>query len=731
MCATHRQENSILWCIFCVCLLNIVQLYGDVPGLIGYQGRISVNGTNYNETGSFGFALVDDAGEKLWSNDGNLPPVNTIPLVVSHGRFSVMLGDGTVTNMALISSALFEEDEIRLRVWFDDGANGLQQLQPDRRLTAAAYAMIADTVTDGSVTGDKIADNAVNYRQIARDAVDNSHVLDNSLIAADLAPDSVGASELADNAVSSANVINNSLTSNDLAANSVTASEIATDAVGPLEVAENAIDSDEIVDGSISSVDLSNSINLGDSSIYGSLGLFYCANSPTKPSIYLNGAGPLIQLRNDDAKTVVSLAETDGYGYLSLYNDEGGSRVKLLGDGPSGGGSVEVLDSNATGTINLEGAETADEGGLITISDADGSPGVKLDGDSTYGGKIDVCDTSGTVLVDISTDTDGGQIKLKNASGLNRIELDGDYLGNSSGYIGVGSADGSLGVRIDGGATATTGGKITLYEADGSTTLNLCAQENDNNGGQIEVCNDSGTVCVQIDGDHSVYNSGFIELYDSDGDRTLNLQATEDGTDGGQISLYNQDGAVRLQLDGDYGTTDGGQARLLNASGSTTISLYGDYNSTGDGRIVTDEIQITGGSDLSEQFNIHGDVEPGMLVCIDASHPGDLCVSHDPYAPTVAGVVSGAGGIKPGMLMGQTGTLADGVHPVALTGRVYVHATADNGAIQPGDLLTTASLRGHAMKATDASRTFGSVIGKAMTGLDKDTGLVLVLVQPR
>ena len=48
--------------------------------------------------------------------------------------------------------------------------------------------------------------------------------------------------------------------------------------------------------------------------------------------------------------------------------------------------------------------------------------------------------------------------------------------------------------------------------------------------------------------------------------------------------------------------------------------------------------------------------------------------------------------------------------------------------IQPGDRLTTASLLGHAMKATDAGRSPGAVIGKAMTGLDEATGLVLVLV---
>ena len=80
------------------------------------------------------------------------------------------------------------------------------------------------------------------------------------------------------------------------------------------------------------------------------------------------------------------------------------------------------------------------------------------------------------------------------------------------------------------------------------------------------------------------------------------------------------------------------------------------------------------------------------------------------------------------MLMGQAGTVADGSHPVALTGRVYCLADASNGPIEPGDLLTTSATPGHAMKVTDYSRAQGAVIGKSMESLQSGTGLVLVLV---
>jgi mannose-6-phosphate isomerase-like protein (cupin superfamily) len=65
---------------------------------------------------------------------------------------------------------------------------------------------------------------------------------------------------------------------------------------------------------------------------------------------------------------------------------------------------------------------------------------------------------------------------------------------------------------------------------------------------------------------------------------------------------------------------------------------------------------------------------------------------------------------------------------VALSGRVYVWVDASKGAIQPGDLLTTSSTPGHAMKATDAKKAQGAIIGKAMTSLKEGKGLVLVLV---
>jgi hypothetical protein len=148
------------------------------------------------------------------------------------------------------------------------------------------------------------------------------------------------------------------------------------------------------------------------------------------------------------------------------------------------------------------------------------------------------------------------------------------------------------------------------------------------------------------------------------------------------------------------------------------------------GMTRTVALQITGGADLAEPFEVSGAeaVKPGLVVAIDPRQPGRLRLADKAYDRTVAGVVSGANGINPGLTMKQQGTLADGSLPVSLTGRVYCWVDASYGSIKPGDLLTTSKTPGHAMKVTKHLKAGGAIIGKAMTGLKAGKGLVLVLV---
>lgn len=142
---------------------------------------------------------------------------------------------------------------------------------------------------------------------------------------------------------------------------------------------------------------------------------------------------------------------------------------------------------------------------------------------------------------------------------------------------------------------------------------------------------------------------------------------------------------------------------------------------------------INGGSDVAEPYDIapSGDVEPlpGMVVAIDPAMIGKLRVCDAGYDRAVAGIISGANGVSPGLVLSQTGTVADGEHPVASAGRVWCYVDADaGGAVVPGDLLTSSSTPGHAMKVADAARANGAILGKAMSPLPSGKGFVLVLV---
>lgn len=183
---------------------------------------------------------------------------------------------------------------------------------------------------------------------------------------------------------------------------------------------------------------------------------------------------------------------------------------------------------------------------------------------------------------------------------------------------------------------------------------------------------------------------------------------------------------IHFDADGSGGSID-----LRDAAGNSTLQLEGDHLGSGESRVITDVLQITGGSDLSEGFDVGGAgtaIAPGTVVSIDPGRPGRLTVSTEPYDRRVAGIVSGAGGVRTGMLMGQEGTALDGEQPVALSGRVYCLADASVGHIRPGDLLTTSSTPGHARVVDDHARAQGATIGKAMSELLEGTGLVLVLV---
>jgi len=208
-------------------------------------------------------------------------------------------------------------------------------------------------------------------------------------------------------------------------------------------------------------------------------------------------------------------------------------------------------------------------------------------------------------------------------------------------------------------------------------------------------------------------------IFRHDGTR---LHVQTEYADGHEIMTLWSNGRVGI------GTTS--PTERLDVAGSAHMdNLYLGDGSGIEGRIRCNVVEILGGADLSEPFPIKSSmtVLPGMVVSIDPTGSGELIPCSREYDSKVAGIISGANGIQPGLTMRQEGALS-GSHQVALTGRVYALCDADFNPIVPGDLLTTSGTSGHAMKVRNMDAAHGAVIGKAMTSLDKGRGLVLVLV---
>lgn len=212
------------------------------------------------------------------------------------------------------------------------------------------------------------------------------------------------------------------------------------------------------------------------------------------------------------------------------------------------------------------------------------------------------------------------------------------------------------------------------------------------------------------------------------GSTTLSGEVTTQGSLAG-FAIKNRDDSTKRWVLYSRNIAGGDQFHIYSDTGGDVASISPAGDLYLDGALSTTVLTIRGGADVAEPFEMTkpDELEPGCVVVIDEAHPGQLEMSHMAYDTKVAGIVSGAGGVKPGLRLHQEGVM-EGDHHVALSGRVYVKADASSEAIRPGDLLTTSDTPGHAMKVIRHGEAQGAILGKAMTGLDSGKGLVLVLV---
>ncbi len=146
----------------------------------------------------------------------------------------------------------------------------------------------------------------------------------------------------------------------------------------------------------------------------------------------------------------------------------------------------------------------------------------------------------------------------------------------------------------------------------------------------------------------------------------------------------------------------------------------------GDGDVTADGAFTGGGADFAEMFAVStgaGSSEPGDVMVIDPSATRKIVKSSKARSTLVSGIYS----TKPGFIGSEDWSRnASDEIPLAVVGIVPCKVSCENGAITPGDLLVTSSIPGHAMR--DETPRPGTILGKALEGLDSGTGVVKVLV---
>ena len=198
---------------------------------------------------------------------------------------------------------------------------------------------------------------------------------------------------------------------------------------------------------------------------------------------------------------------------------------------------------------------------------------------------------------------------------------------------------------------------------------------------------------------------------------TYGVYAEAKSTDGTGVYGYGYGGAGGKFVSY-YGNLIEGWEETTAGAGPANLRFRVNWN----GEVYADGSYNSPAADFAELLPAAGGLEPGDVLAIGPD--GQLIRSDEAYQPSVVGVYS----TKPGFLGGVTEE-DDQVHkvPLAVVGVVPVKASAENGPIQPGNMLVASAIPGHAMRAGE-NPSQGTVIGKALAGLQQGVGVIQMLV---
>jgi len=444
-----------------------------------------------------------------------------------------------------------------------------------------------------------------------------------------------------------------------------------------------------------------------------------------KEALRVDASGNVEMGTTQNPTKVGILGNWDGQkGALSLTGDK--PTIKLAG-GPIAGNQSWILHVGSDGPGSLEmftqGAGQNSWTNMMTLTPS-GNVGI---GTNTPHSKVEVAATDGNALA-----IDGSQayITLRD--------------GPANGYkpTRIQTVDGNLQFTTANALVGNPANPTPALEITKEGTVQVRAQD------ALQIAGYQPFITLS-DGPANGYKPARIQTVDGNlqftaadalvgnpANPTPALEITKEGT----VQIRAQDA---LQIAGyqpfitlsDSGNADKA-ARIQNADGNiifyTSFSLAQNPPTPAmtitDGNVVVHggDIVLTG-ADCAEEFDtVESQIcEPGTVMVIKTD--GSLACSRDAYDKRVAGVVSGAGQHKPGIILDKQHSNEERL-PIALVGKVYCKVDAAHSPIEVGDLLTTSPTPGHAMKAQDSAKAFGAVIGKALRSRATGQGLIPILI---
>ncbi|MBI4273020.1 hypothetical protein HY621_04180 [Candidatus Uhrbacteria bacterium] len=218
-------------------------------------------------------------------------------------------------------------------------------------------------------------------------------------------------------------------------------------------------------------------------------------------------------------------------------------------------------------------------------------------------------------------------------------------------------------------------------------------------------------------------NADFLRISSSDA-RGIPIMTFDDDSAGGSVGIGMDDpnNTYRLHVAGSINLAYFDKQNLA-LSKKERLALASD--------LATDRI----GLDIAELYEADEKVEVGDVI-VTSDKERRVKKSTRAYQEGILGIVSGS----PAIVFEGSDVIAGskpnrfkkGIKPpIALAGRVPVKVSLENGEINPGDYLTSSSVPGVAMKATEPGSTLGVALEKYDIRKKENTVLVLVNIAER